>query len=183
MRDGTIERDGQQVRFRYERHLQHPLDRVWTAITDPAQIERWTGTRPELDLRPGGEYVTHHGDGMRVVDHVLRVEPPTLFEHTFWAEVNPGARVSWQLRTDEPGCLLVLTHTMSEDDIRTAAASVAVGDHPAVIMSRNAAGWHRLLDRVECYLDQRTDSWSPSDQAELQRHYETMLAKNSLESD
>jgi uncharacterized protein YndB with AHSA1/START domain len=180
MRDGTIERNGHQVVFRYERQLAHTLERVWTALTEPVEIAQWTGSRPELELRPGGKYVTHHGNAVRVVDHVLRVEPPTLFEHTFWAEINPSAQVCWQLRGASQGCLLTLTHAISDDDIQTAAENAAPADHPAVIMSRNAAGWHRLLDRIECFLDQHTGSWSPDDQAQLQHHYATKLSVNEL---
>lgn len=179
MSDGMIEQDGQQVRFRYERELRHPVERVWAAITDPAEIERWFGGRPEIDLRPGGEYVSVHGNGVRVTDRVLTVEPPTLFEHTFWVELNPTARVTWQLRPTEDGCVLTLTHTMSEEDIRSAAAT----GHPVVVLSRNAAGWHRLLDEIECHLDHRTRTWTADDEAALQQHYETALRREPQVSD
>ena len=39
---GTIETvdDGRYV-LRYERQLRHPVEKVWEALTDPAQVEEW----------------------------------------------------------------------------------------------------------------------------------------------
>jgi len=39
MRDGTIEQTDEQVTFRYERRLAHPVEVVWKALTDPAEME------------------------------------------------------------------------------------------------------------------------------------------------
>ncbi len=134
MEDGTVERQGQRFLFRYECLLNQAQRRVWDAITDPIEIERWTGNRPQLDLRPGGEYVVSHRNGMHVVDHVLEVDPPTRFVHTFWEATNPDAQVTWMLSARVEGSILRLTHVMSEADIRAAASTVA----------RRAASGHRL---------------------------------------
>ena len=175
MSDGTVEQRGGRVTFRYERRLHHSIEIVWKAITDPDEIERWTGRRPEIDLKPGGHYISHHGAGDRVVDRILRLEPLRLFEHTFWAHVNPTAVVTWELRPADEGCLLVLTHALSMEDVRTAAATVAMGDDPTTILSRNGAGWHRLLDRLAATLDGRTTPWSQEAQKALQARYAAML--------
>lgn len=175
MTDGTIERDGQVVVFRYIRRIPHPVERVWAAINQPAEIERWTGNRPEIDLRDGGEYVSFHGDGMRVVDKVLRVESPSLFEHTYWVQTNPDARVTWELSRTDDGCLLRLTHRLSEADIANATATVASGADFALVVSGNAAGWHRLLDRLEQILDGRQENWTPEDQKALRAQYAELI--------
>ncbi len=153
MREGTIERSGGFVLFRFERDLAHPVERIWAAVTEPPEIERWTGRRPEIDLRDGGEYVSYHGDGMRVVDEVLRVEPPRLFEHTFWRHVNPDARVTWELSAVGDGCRLRFTHRLSEADIANALATVAAGADAELVVSRNAGSWQRLLDGLQRSLD------------------------------
>jgi uncharacterized protein YndB with AHSA1/START domain len=150
--EGTIEQTDEMVTCRFERLLRHPPEVVWQAITEPDQIDRWMGTRPEIDLRPGGHYITHHGTGDRVVDRITRLEPPRLLEHTFWAHVNPSARVTWELSPAGDGCLLVLTHRLSLDDVRRAAATVAAGDDISAIISRNRAGWQRLLDTLAGHL-------------------------------
>jgi uncharacterized protein YndB with AHSA1/START domain len=144
----AIERDGRFVVLRCERPLPCPVERAWAAITEPERIEHWLGRRPQLDLRPGGEHVIDHGAGLRVVDRVLRVEPPTVLEHTFWASVNPDARVLWILRGTTEGCRLTFTHRMSDADIENAAATIAAGDDRGRIIARNAAGWRRLLDSL-----------------------------------
>lgn len=177
MSDGTIEQTDQRVTFRYERRLRHSIDVMWKALTEPAEIEGWTGSRPEIDLQPGGQYVTHHRGGHRVVDRIVRLDPPRLFEHTFWEQVNPSAVVTWELSPiDAGGCLLVLTHSLSMEDVHAAAATVAPKDHPAVILARNAAGWHRLLDRLEETLDGCTAEWSKGAQQALQERYAAQLA-------
>jgi uncharacterized protein YndB with AHSA1/START domain len=173
--DGTIEQQDGRVTFRHERQLHHPIDVVWKAITDPAEIERWIGNRPEIDPQPGGNFITYHQGGIRVVDRILRIEPPSLFEHTYWVHVNPSAVVRWELAPTEEGCRLVLTHSLSMDDVRAAAATVAQGDDPTVILSRNAAGWHRLLDKLEATLDGQSTDWSELDQRALRDRYAAML--------
>lgn len=175
MSDGTIEQAAGRVTFRYERRLRHPIEDVWKAITDPAEIGAWAGTRPEVDLEACGRYVTHHGSGHTVVDRIVRLEPPTLFEHTFWVDVNPSGLVTWELSPTEDGCLLVLTHSLDLDDVRRGASTVAAGDSESVILARNGAGWHHLLDRLEAELDGRTTAWSSEAQQALLGRYAALL--------
>lgn len=148
----TIGRDGAFVVFRYVRALPRPVPRVWAAITEPEQVGRWLGARPELDPRPGGAYVIDHGGGVKTVDRVLRAEPPTLLEHTFWERLNPDATVTWELAEDGGAARLTLTHRMSDADLDNAAATVAAGEDRGAIIARNAEGWRRLLDRLEAAL-------------------------------
>jgi len=39
--------------LRLEKRLAHPVERVWPAITEPAQLSRWFPAQVELELRPG----------------------------------------------------------------------------------------------------------------------------------
>jgi uncharacterized protein YndB with AHSA1/START domain len=174
--EGTIEQREGRVTFCYQRHLNHSVEVVWGAITDPAEIERWTGSRPEIELKPGGQYATYQRGSDRVVDRILRVEPPRLFEHTFWVQINPSAFVTWELRPSEGGCDLVLTHSLSLDDVRQATATVASGDDLLTILSRNGAGWHRLLDKLAAALAGRGSAWSKNDQKALRERYAALLA-------
>lgn len=176
MDDGTVERHGDRVTFRYERTLKHPIEKVWRAITDPAELQRWSGMRPELDLRVGGEYVTTHVNTVRVVDKVLRVDPPHVFEHTFWAHVNPSATVTWELSPTDGGTLLVLRHSLSMEDVKNAANTVAEGMSPLDILARNGAGWHHLLDLLAATLDGRETSFSQDAEDALRERYAAQLA-------
>jgi uncharacterized protein YndB with AHSA1/START domain len=124
--EGTITHHDRRVTYRYERYLSYPVDMAWKAITDPDEIERWTGNRPEIDLQPGGNYFSYHRGGDRVVDRITRVRPPRLLEHTFWVHINPAARVTWELGQVENGCRLVLTHALAIEDVRTASHAWAM---------------------------------------------------------
>jgi uncharacterized protein YndB with AHSA1/START domain len=141
----TVQRSGDRVVLRYERVLHHPVDVVWRAITDPDEINARWGTRPEIDLRVGGSYVSHHATGDRVVDRIVRLEPPHLLVHTFWEHLNPDALVTYQLRVVDDATLLVLTHEVSESDLRNAAEKMNYDGDIYDLLSRTAAGWPRLL--------------------------------------
>ncbi len=52
---GTIEtRDDGSYVLRFERRLRHPVEKVWTALTDPARIEEWWARAAVLELVEGG---------------------------------------------------------------------------------------------------------------------------------
>jgi uncharacterized protein YndB with AHSA1/START domain len=158
-REGTVHRSEDAIALRYERRLAHPIDAVWRSITDPSELGSWLG-RAEIELEPGGRYVSYHGpdEEMRVEDRVLRVEPPTLFEHTFWEENAPRSVVRWELTPTDDGTLLVLTHTFGEEEVPDRA--------------RNAAGWHRIADMLAAHLDGRPDPGrAPELREELEKRY------------
>ena len=176
MTDGTIEQRDGRVTFRYRRLLNHPIDRVWRAITDPAELSEWLGAKAELDLRVGGVYALVHRapDGsseQRVEDKIVRLEPPRLFEHTFWLELNPSALVTWELTPTETGTRLDLTHAVDLADLK-AAGQLAGGADIVTIMSRNGAGWHRILDLLGAELD----GTEPPSNENLRERYAAMLS-------
>jgi len=171
MRDGTIERAGGRVIFRYERVLPHGVDMVWKAIVDPAEMAHWLGASVELEPRVGGTLVTTHRGRQVVTDRVTRFDPPRLFEHTFWCEVNPSALVRWELEATGEGTRLRLTHTLSEADIAAAAATVAHGDDFLAIVSRNGAGWHHILDKLCASLAGGNYERSAGEMAALRARY------------
>src|SRR5829696_3400232 len=57
MADGMVETiDGRYV-LRFERRFQHPVERVWDALTRPERIPEWWGEgEVELELVEGGKY-------------------------------------------------------------------------------------------------------------------------------
>lgn len=63
MVDGAIEQADGAVTFRYERELHHPIGTVWNAITDPVNIEGWSGGRVEIELKRGA-YISYHGEAV-----------------------------------------------------------------------------------------------------------------------
>src|SRR2546426_1552433 len=83
----------------FERHIPHPPQRVWSALTEPEKIETWFCARVEIERRLGGEIIEHHDHvGVDVHGEVTRSEAPRVFEHTWWfgnAEKTPENKVLW----------------------------------------------------------------------------------------
>jgi len=174
--DGTIVRNGEQITLRYERLLHHPVDVVWTALTDPAETQAWFGGRVELDLRVGGRYVTTHQTGDRVEDTIVRLDPPHLLEHTFWQHVNPDSVVTYELEAAPGGCRLILTHRLTAADLRRAAEAYAWVGEPLGQVARTGAGWHRLLDQLEAALAGGPAASPSADEGDLVQRYASQLS-------
>jgi uncharacterized protein YndB with AHSA1/START domain len=130
--DGAlIEVDGRPA-LRFERHLDHPVGRVWAALTETDDLKRWHPSPFELDARPGGavtflEPEEEWGPDMPPAT-LVEFEPERVLAHA-WGE----DMLRWQLTPDGDGCRLVLLHTF--DDRNKAA--------------RDGAGWHICLDGLE----------------------------------
>jgi uncharacterized protein YndB with AHSA1/START domain len=111
--DGALERTTDGGIIRFERHLAHDVHDVWDAITNPERLAEWWlpfDADITVDLREGGQMVfTGAADGEPIVMTctILRLEPPTYFEHTHPA---PGSTMRWELEPTETGCTLRLSH-------------------------------------------------------------------------
>jgi len=118
--------------LRFERRLAHPVDRVWRAVTDPAELAHWFPSAVEVDLREGSRMSFAFPDeGLPSMDGtVLELDPPRRFAFAWGDE-----RLRFELEPDAggDGCLLRLTHFLST---REQAA-------------RDAAGWHVCLAELE----------------------------------
>src|SRR5690606_22633353 len=71
MRDDEMLARGGRWAVRLERHLAHPVDAVWRAVTEPAQLAQWFPTTVELDLVVGGAVrfgLPADGPGGRVLE-------------------------------------------------------------------------------------------------------------------
>ena len=113
--------------LRFERRLDHSIDRVWRAVTEPGELRRWFVSevpwKPEL-----GEEFEAYGDTGRIT----ALEPPRLIAWTWGAE-----RYSFELAPDGDGCRLVFTHVFNPD----------LG--PAW---QHAAGWDTYFERLDAHL-------------------------------
>lgn len=137
--DGTLEHhDGRGV-LRFERRLGHPVERVWSALTDPDQLSAWWGDA-DLELVEGGRFVVRwrntDDDGNRAVmtATITRLEPPTLLE----TSGDLHGELRWELRRDGEGTLLIFTSTL---------------ELPAEFRTRVLAGWHWHLDALGSALE------------------------------
>src|SRR5690606_11104818 len=86
MRDDEMLARGGRWVVRLERHLAHPVDAVWRAVTEPAQLAQWFPTTVELDLVVGGAVrfgLPADGPGGRV----LELDPPRLLAFSWQDDV------------------------------------------------------------------------------------------------
>jgi len=159
---GTIEqKDGKHV-LRYERRLDHPVERVWAALTEPDELRGWLAAAETLELTEGGAIVLRwlnvpddpqewEGRGVEVPeDHdiaapvrgtITRLEPPHLIEY----ETEEMGLMCWELRSEGAGCALTFTNTVELPE-----------GHPA---EQTLAGWHIHLDHLEEALAGQPADW------------------------
>ncbi len=100
------------------------VEKVWSAITDPAELALWFGDEAELDLRPGGDAVMTWEDHGRYAMRVEEVDPP---HRLVWSWVHepgvafedaPATRVEWTLTPrDDGGTTLRLCETGFRTDL------------------------------------------------------------------
>ncbi len=124
--DGVLEKTKDGYAARFERHLKHPVAKVWAALTEPGQFKKWFGGPVIIEPVTGGRFllVNENMNGK-----VFRFEPMRVFEHTFGDE-SRGDFARWELFPEGAGTRLVLTQFAKAHE-----------DWP-----RDMAGWHCCLD-------------------------------------
>ena len=126
MTDGTLQTIDGRPALRFERTLAYPVERVWRAISEPAELERWFPAAADWTPATGETFEAYGGSG-----EVIEVAAPHRLAWTFG-----GDRYSFDLAAQEDGCRLIFTHVF---DDRALAA-------------QTAAGWETYLSRLEPHL-------------------------------
>ncbi|GAA3831837.1 hypothetical protein GCM10022226_61260 [Sphaerisporangium flaviroseum] len=126
MIDGTLETVDGRPALRFERTLAYPIERVWRAVSVPAELERWFPAAADWTPATGE---TFEAAGM--TGEVTEVDPPHRLAWTF-----AGQLYSFDLSAHEDGCRLVFTHVIDDRGIS----------------AQTAAGWEAYLSRLEPHL-------------------------------
>jgi uncharacterized protein YndB with AHSA1/START domain len=150
--------DGYTLRF--ERHLNHPIDRVWNAITDPDELTKWlAGEKAIVELRVGGRvYMSGHG-GIEAT--VLAIDPPRMIEYAWKTAEWDGGPIRWELSEDDGGTKLTFTHRFPEPDMAEQERLMTkMGFGPDMFdpIPRTLAGWHSLIEQLEAVLEGAQDT-------------------------
>jgi uncharacterized protein YndB with AHSA1/START domain len=134
----TKETDG-TFTLRFERHYSHSIDRVWQAISDPAQIALWFGELRK-PYSAQGTYELYFSEGnSSVVGTVRTIQPKTLLEYTWEHVTVPATIVRWELSEEGPSSTkLLLVHSQLRKN-----------------MHAYAGGWHLHLDLMEEVIEGR----------------------------
>jgi uncharacterized protein YndB with AHSA1/START domain len=113
--------------LRLERRLHHSIDRVWRAVTEPAELAQWFVSAVPWTPAVGEEF-----EGAGQTGRVTAVEPPRLIAWTWGVEAY-----SFELTPEGDGCVLIFTH---------------VFDPQLGPAWQHAAGWETYFKRLDAVL-------------------------------
>ncbi|HVC19284.1 MAG TPA: SRPBCC family protein [Vicinamibacterales bacterium] len=119
-----IRKDGEKWTLILVRELHHPPDRVWQALTDPAQLREWAPFEVDGSLGAVGRVnLTWVGTPQALETRVTRADAPRVLEYD---------DTRWELEAIGGGTRLTLWHNIDRRFI-----------------SMGAAGWHICLDVLD----------------------------------
>ena len=129
--NAKVEKDGDKWTLVLTRELRHSPDKVWQALTDPAQLREWSPFDADGNLGKVGSTVhltTVGAPGPHITESkVIRADRPNLLEYN-WGDFN----MRWQLEPLATGTRLTLWTNIDRRFI-----------------SMGAAGWHIALDVLD----------------------------------
>jgi uncharacterized protein YndB with AHSA1/START domain len=149
--NGTLHTlDGRSV-LRFERRFAHPVEKVWRAVTDPAEMAHWFPAPVAMDLRLGGRvrFGSPGGDMEATEGSITELDPPRAFAFTW-----NGDPLRIELRPDGDGTLLIFTHTF--------------GDRP--MAGSFATGWETCLGALDTTLTDPAQAVSIAPERYAERH-------------
>lgn len=123
---GTLETIDGRPALRFERALGYPVERVWRAISEPAELERW--------FPAAVDWTPEVGETFEAAGATLEVTEVDAPHRLAW--VYAGQPHSFELTDRHDGCLLIFTHVI--DDLTLAA--------------QTATGWQTYLSRLAPHL-------------------------------
>jgi uncharacterized protein YndB with AHSA1/START domain len=126
-----VQKNGDKWTLVLVRELRHSPEKVWQALTDPAQLREWAPFDADASLGSAGTTVklttvgapTPHVTETRV----MRAEAPRVLEYT-WGDKD----IRWELEARAGGTRLTLWHNIDRGFI-----------------SMGAAGWHICFDVLD----------------------------------
>jgi len=132
-----VQKDGENWTLVLERQLRHPPEKVWRALTDPAQLREWAPFDADGNLGIAAAMVklSTVGTPTPIVSEtkIKRADPPNVLEYA-WGDGD----LRWELEDFAGGTRLTLWHHIDR-------RYIAMG----------AAGWHVCLDVLDHALNGR----------------------------
>lgn len=123
---GTLTTVEDRPALRFERRLNSSVDRVWRAVTEPDELERWFLLRIPWTPRAGETFEALGEPGT-----VTELQAPRLIAWEWGGEL-----IRIELEPHGDGCLLVFTHIFDDRSLG----------------AQHASGWEGHLDRLEAHL-------------------------------
>ncbi|HTA24181.1 MAG TPA: SRPBCC family protein [Terriglobales bacterium] len=126
-----VQKDGEKWTLILVRELRHSPEKVWEALTDPAQLREWAPFDADGNLGTAGATVkltTVAAPALRVTEtKVTRADAPTVLEYN-WGDFD----MRWELEASGGGTRLTLWTNIG---------------HRFIAMG--AAGWHICFDVLD----------------------------------
>lgn len=117
--------------------LRHSVDRVWAAITDPANLTHWLAAG-DVDLRSGGSVrLDFHASGTAIDSKITAFDPPWVLEYSWSSAGEPERPLYWLLEERPGSTRLILTVSLAE-----------LEDGP-----KACAGWAAHLEMLAAFLE------------------------------
>jgi Activator of Hsp90 ATPase homolog 1-like protein len=127
-RTGTQHSVDGRPALRFERRLAHPVERVWRAVSQPAELERWF-----VAVVPWTPAVGETFEAGGATGRITAVDEPRLLAWEWGSELY-----SFELSPfGDDGCLLVFTHVFTAE----------FGPD-----WQHAAGWETYFARLDAHL-------------------------------
>lgn len=131
----VIKQKGEGYEARYERQFKHPVEKVWSWLTENDKLGKWFSGLQVEELRKGGVFKFDLGDGNFEILEILELKEHYVLEYT-WGE----DRVRFELIPEAGGCHLVLIESIHQ-----------ITDHT----HRDLTGWHICLHAIDALMDGR----------------------------
>jgi uncharacterized protein YndB with AHSA1/START domain len=128
-----VELDGRPA-VRFQRDYDHPVQRLWSAITDPDELPHWFPSNVTMKPEVGGP-IEFTGDGPPSSGTILVYEPPTRLAYS-WGDNE----LRFELEPiGDHGCRFTLIDVLPARNI--AARNAAAGPH-----SGTREAWRKHYD-------------------------------------
>ena len=121
-----------------EIHIAAPPEAVFAYFVDPQKMQRWMGSRVELEPRSGGQYAADINAQARARGTYLEVVPPSRVVFSFGWEGDP---------TIPPGSTTVEV-TLAGDGEGTHVRLVHRGLQTPEMREQHRHGWQHYLERL-----------------------------------
>ena len=144
---GTLDLCGPDPVLRFVRHLPHPPEKVWRALTEPEHLRRWFPTDIHGERRTGAplRFTFREGEGPELEGTMLACDPHRLLELQ-WGD---DEILRFELTALDDGRATELRFANTFGDVGKAA--------------RDAAGWHHCLDHLAHLLAGGDESSAPKE--------------------
>jgi uncharacterized protein YndB with AHSA1/START domain len=129
-RAGQVQKDGETWTLILVRELRHSPQKVWEALTDPAQLREWAPFEADRSMGTVGRlHLTTVGTPAPQVSEtkVTRADAPKLLEYNWGTQ-----EIRWELEALDSGTRLTIWHKIDRRFI-----------------SMGAAGWHICFDVLD----------------------------------